>query len=193
MKNIIEKFEEIGLTLKLGINEKYNKPTALCTRKAKTISGYKVLFNYYYSTEERRDAALNEYLKKQLSIIELKEKERQVKKTATANLKASDHYKVGEIIVNSWGWEQTNIEFYAIIEVLPKSIKVQQVKSEMVEGSLMSHGMACDIIPTDKTCGEPFILRLKADRNGSIWICNPQSYYYFHKWDGRPEYRSWYA
>lgn len=30
-------------------------------------------------------------------------------------IKPSDKYEVGAILVHSWGWEQTNIDFYSIV------------------------------------------------------------------------------
>lgn len=36
---------------------------------------------------------------------------------ATANI---DGYKVGDIFYTSWGYEQTNIEFYQVVKATPK-------------------------------------------------------------------------
>jgi hypothetical protein len=33
----------------------------------------------------------------------------------------------GDIFYNSWGWEQTNIDFYQIIAATKKTVKIQQV------------------------------------------------------------------
>jgi hypothetical protein len=37
--------------------------------------------------------------------------------------------------------------------------------------------------------GTEYLLRVKAEGR----LTNPQSYYYFRKWEGRPQYVSWYA
>jgi hypothetical protein len=64
----------------------------------------------------------------------------------------------------------------------------------MVENSMMSHGMSCDVMPNiDGEQGESRILRLKIRSDLAVSICNPENYYYFHKWDGSPQYKSWYA
>ena len=39
-------------------------------------------------------------------------------------------YKTGDYIYISWGWEQTNIDFYKIVKVTAKSISVLKVESE---------------------------------------------------------------
>lgn len=35
--------------------------------------------------------------------------------------------KIGEIFYNSWGYEQTNIDFYQVVAVAKKSIKLRQI------------------------------------------------------------------
>jgi hypothetical protein len=117
------------------------------------------------------------------------------KKTANAALVASDHFNIGDIIVNTWGWEQTNVEFYQVVAVLNKKIKVVEIAHSTVEGS--EGFMSCNVMPRmDAFCSDERTLSLKVD----VWdgkqvvnICNPERYYYFHKWDGRPQYKSWYA
>lgn len=44
-----------------------------------------------------------------------------------AALKASDHFTVGDVLTNSWGYDQTNIDFYQVVEVLPRSIKIRPI------------------------------------------------------------------
>ena len=122
---------------------------------------------------------------------------KEAQKKAMDNLKASDYFSVGDVIVNTWGWEQTNVDFYQVIEVLNKKIKVREICSEIVKAT---GGMSADVT----ACKDSFLndkillLSLKPDVNKtgdvtSCRICNPESYYYFRKWDGRPEYSSWYA
>jgi hypothetical protein len=112
---------------------------------------------------------------------------------------ASDFYKVGDVVMNTWGYEQTNVEFYQVLEVKNKSLVVREICADVVKDSTYSHGMACNLVADlnnfvkDK---EPFMLRLKMrmsyENKLVCSICNPKSFYYFHKWDGRPQYCSWY-
>lgn len=152
----------------------------------------KAAFHYRYRTVEemlaRTQERIDNYVKNRMGDIERKSKQKQL----TSEMKASDHYAIGDIIVNSWGYEQTNVDYYQVIEVLPKSLKVREIGCTMTDAT---GPMACHVVPekdsfTDK---DPFLLRLKTDSKGVVWICNPESYYYFHKWDGRPNYMSWYA
>jgi hypothetical protein len=47
-------------------------------------------------------------------------------------------YKVGNIVYNSWGYDQTNIDFYQVVGVTAKTIKIRQLKQRTVETGFMS-------------------------------------------------------
>jgi hypothetical protein len=157
----------------------------------------KHLFHFSFNKDESRmmefiNEKINNIVANKTADKERKEKKRQL----TAEMKAEDHFKIGDIIVNSWGHEQTNVEFYQVVEVLNKKIRVREIYQETERGSEVSHGMACRVLPAkdifmDKEA--PFLLSLKIEANGECYICNPTSYYYFHKWSGKSEYKSWYA
>lgn len=151
------------------------------------------LFNYGFPSLEKAAGYYTNYISK----IQAEEKRKADEKAATkernANFNASAFYSVGDIVVNSWGYEQTNIEFYQVIEVKNKSLLVREVGQTQLNH--MSHGMACDVLPEkDNFIGEPFMLRLRmVSWSEKPIICNPESYYYFKKWSGLPQYKSWYA
>jgi hypothetical protein len=159
------------------------------------------IFYTKFQTLER----MNQYIKEMIENIirnEMAKAERKrLQREANQSLKASDFYSVGDIVVNTWGWEQTNVDFYQVTEVKAKTIVVRSIAQTIVEGSMMSHGMACDVIPVkdgffaeDDHLHEVYALRVKAGHKGEgHCLSNPESYYYFHKWDGRAEYKSWYA
>ena len=43
--------------------------------------------------------------------------------------------KVGDVFVESWGYEQTNIDFYEVVEVTPsgKSVRLREIAAKAVE------------------------------------------------------------
>ena len=155
----------------------------------------KYSFFYRYSTVDRMYAAITEFVTREQEFTNRKAAEKTAKKLANAAINAADHFAVGDIIVNSWGWEQTNIDFFRVTSVKGKTIDVEEVYIKQVEGSTYSHGMACEVVPTNvkKENGDSYKLRIKSGYNGGAAICQPKSYYYMHKWDGRPMYCSWYA
>lgn len=55
-------------------------------------------------------------------------------------------YKTGDYIYISWGWEQTNIDFYKVVKTTAKSISVLKVKSEYDPIA----NMVDNVTPTDE-------------------------------------------
>lgn len=53
-------------------------------------------------------------------------------------------YKVGDIFYTSWGYDQTNLDFYEVVEVLAKSVRVRAIGSELQgdEGFMSGHYIA---------------------------------------------------
>lgn len=125
--------------------------------------------------------------KKQIKARELeKQKRREANKVS-----AKDFYQIGDIVYNSWGYEQTNVSFYQVVRMTKRSIVVKQITQSQVEGSMEKHGMACDVIPEKDSFiidGKEYMLRVKKDGI----LSQPNTVYYFKKWDGRPQYKSWY-
>lgn len=98
-------------------------------------------------------------------------------------------YQIGDFLCLSWGYEQTNINFYQIVGVTAKSVKIKPVKSEIVEFG----DMTGEVIPVkDGFTTDIFIKDGKTARVGRYGI-RIESGYTAHKWDGRPERFSTYA
>ncbi len=98
--------------------------------------------------------------------------------------------KVGDILVNSWGYDQTNVNFYKVKKLIGKTmVELISIRSAHIEGTEYPHGMACEVtaLPSEEY-GEPF--RKKANHRNSVTINSFSSAW---PWDGKPQYRSWYA
>jgi len=54
--------------------------------------------------------------------------------------------QVGDFFVSSWGYDQTNVDFYKVVEVLPKSVRVQHWTSKTVD----DNGPVTHVVPGDK-------------------------------------------
>lgn len=112
--------------------------------------------------------------------IEKKAMRAQAKKDARANM--VNPYKVGQVLYDSWGYEQTNIDFYQIVEVKPKSVVWREIGQNIVPGS--SGNMCEHVTPAvDKFVGEPETkpLQVTVDEDGKTdvylksrhgWIMN---------------------
>lgn len=101
--------------------------------KGKNKGTYKIIESYYFANEERR----NEYVKNKFEKIkkfENDEKERKnIKEQALKNFK--NPFQVGEIFYDSWGYEQTNIDFYQIVEIKNKSVVLKSIAQSIVPNS----------------------------------------------------------
>jgi len=159
----------------------------------------KASWHLAFRSVERMLATIEEKAKLHIIAEEKKLDKKNELTRLTSEMKASDHFSVGDIIVNTWGWEQSNVYFYQVTDVLNKKIRVREVSKSVVEGSQGNFGMSCYVTPMKDVFvpdEEVRTLSLKVmiyAGKPEVVICNPESYYYFHKWDGRPEYMSWYA
>ncbi len=97
-------------------------------------------FNYRITQFQKREIA--------------KIKKREEKKT----VKASDHWQVGDVIYNSWGYEQTNIDFYQVTKVLSKSIKIRPLAQNSSDHG-GPHGGKCSPI-RNKFIGDEQLKRI---------------------------------
>jgi hypothetical protein len=107
---------------------------------------------------------------------------------------------VGTLLVASWGYDQTNIDAYQVVEVGPSSIKVRAIATEQVPGS-NTGGMSCKVrVVKDKFLegnhgfgmkdgNAPTLLRLTKSGNFRI-----KGRYSLSVTDEKKEhYMSWYA
>lgn len=97
--------------------------------------------------------------------------------------------QVGDVVVNSWGWEQTNVDFYRVVKTSANFVWLAELGSQMVPGRDVS-AMSGYCIPatSDKHSGKPAI-KHRADSSGYVHFKHGGG----SKWDGGPQYVSWYA
>ena len=91
-----------------------------------------------------------------------KQEQKQMEEQERKNF--SNPYKVGDLLYSSWGYDQTNIDFYKVLAVSGKSIKIVQVADKIVGTS----GQDDLVVPTDKAIGVPMVRRVST--NGYVRI-----------------------
>lgn len=139
---------------------------------------------WYYNF--RSKAEMEKHINKQIESIKANE-EYKAKRKAERNKPHS--LKGGDILYSSWGYEQTNVDFYKVVGLYGKNtVALVKIAAEHVEGSGEANGMADHVVPVP-TCeiGEEF--KRKASAHNSLRIDNVCRAY---PWDGNPVYRSWY-
>lgn len=103
---------------------------------------------------------------------------------------AAAEVKVGDIFVNSWGYDQTNVDFAEVTALngLKATLRPLSHTTSQTEGysSMAGHAM-----PTPGAYkGGEFTKQLQGSAGHPAFSAKCG---YWRKWDGRPQYESWYA
>jgi hypothetical protein len=134
----------------------------------------------WYSSTEKRKAALQAWLKSIERTRIWKTEQRKLRQQRIEEFLAS--LKPDQIFYNTWGYEQTQVEFYKIREVRGRRVELIQISYESVEYV----GPCAEYVKPDPSSplGAPFWKTATAggfaNRVGFI-----------SRWEGRPVYRSW--
>lgn len=113
--------------------------------------------------------------------------------TTTASVTSTP--QVGDVLVCSWGYDQTNVDFYKVLRVMAKSVAIVRIAAKVTE----STGYMCG----KSVPHEPHTIAAGRGRDSMTKRVSPCSTYGYSvkisdyatafKWDGEPEYTSWYA
>jgi hypothetical protein len=144
------------------------------------------IFNFRFQNNEQRD----KYIKDWLEGLQRRYAEKLRYQEARKNF--VNNFKVGDIVYDSWGYDQTNIDFYQVIEVKPKSVVIRRLKQTTTEDSFMS-GLTFPLV--NEFDGEPILKKLvghPSDNGTAVGIIK-SNYGWFNMWDGQPKRCSWYA
>jgi hypothetical protein len=178
----IEKFAAEGFELTVDAE----RPVAMCVRPSpRARLGYKIEFNYVFGSFER----MNQYLEEFLAGIERAKKVKEERKIAraAARVKAQESVKEGDIFVASWGWEQTNVDAYQVVEKKGASVVLREIALQSIDGS---EGFMCDrVVPVkDAFIGQEFKKRItgRGINIDDVRYASPAE-------EGKDFYRSWYA
>jgi hypothetical protein len=178
----IMKLSKIRITLSTSQNE---KPTL----KARGLKANNFFANYYFHTEEQRRKYLKRILRNAYANEKQKKSRRESRKSTPEKLAK---VQPGIIFYSSWGYDQTNVDFYQVKSVKGNFAIIQEIRQESEPGSseLMSSSV--------KGIKNAFIgdeIRKKINFNS--WNNDP--YFHFNGfndanvWDGKSKYCSWYA
>lgn len=98
-------------------------------------------------------------------------------------------YQVGEILYNSWGYEQTNIDFYQVTRCTAKTVWLRPIGDKPSGGGYGS-GMDGHKVATPNEFKGPEIMKRiqRPDKNPYISFKHGAG----AKWNGEPVHYSWY-
>jgi hypothetical protein len=191
MKNLIEKYESLGF--ELCVKEE-PMIVGYCVRKFSKARFPKPLFNYRFRSAERMAEFCMEWIERVERNINAEKARKEQKKLAQQNMKHS--FQVGQVLYNSWGYDQTNINFYQIVGVKEKSIIIREIASSYVAGS---EGFMCaNVKPVENAfIGEPIlkkvIVSVGYNENVSYYIKAEHGCFCEYGANENGVYSSWYA
>lgn len=141
----------------------------------------KPAWHYRFGDNMKMQAKIHDYVKRLMSWDEVKA-DRKAKRNVPTTL------KVGDILYSSWGYDQTNIDFYQVTALVgTRMVEIRKIKATSTpEDSFMSATKSA--VKDSFTSDEPM---RKMVRDGNK--INLTSYSSAWLWDGKPCRYSWYA
>tara|TARA_Y100001951_G_scaffold76194_1_gene63354 strand:- start:260 stop:844 length:585 start_codon:yes stop_codon:yes gene_type:complete len=139
-------------------------------------SALKPWFYYRFKTIERRIEFVNErveFLKENCA------------KKSRKSPDAKDHFEVGDVLFDSWGYDQTNVDWFQVTKVKGKSIWLRPICENSSDAGNCSYGYTQPRRNHFK--GEEFRKTVQPDG----YVCSPLRGS-LRKWDGKPQYCSSY-
>lgn len=100
-----------------------------------------------------------------------------------------DGFKVDDVLCGSWGYDQTNVEYYIVMRVSKVSVWLAHLKTDVVEDGFMC-GKATPSMPLTGN-GPIFCKRSATGMHGPMTRGMHDEL--LRKWSGEPMYCSWYA
>lgn len=153
-----------------------DRPDGKAESKAFKGTAAKPFWWYLFKTIERREAFIDR------RIDDLK---RVAEKACRKSPPAADHYAVGEVLYDSWGYDQTNVDWYQVTRVKGKSIWLRRVAENSSDAGNCSSGFTQP--RRNEFHGEE--IRKTVQPGGHVASPLRGGLY---KWDGKPKYCSSY-
>ena len=114
--------------------------------------------------------------------------------TATKEIVSKYGIKVGDILEDSWGYEQTNVEFYKVTKIIsPCKIEIVEVGHTQLDAV---SSMSCHVVPdVNREIGERIEKMVSQDsweKQDGRYHVRINSSVSLTPWNGQPCYCSWY-
>ena len=153
-------YEKEGVPCAMLFRGKAQKPTAW----------------HRFQTEERRTAFIEKFFQEIQQNIEWKRKRKE--EAAKSLEEAYGGLEVGAIFYSSWGYEQTNINFYQVVGIKGKNLTIQEIGKKRVSESIASEM----VVPAPEIkIGETFTKRLNSYGGLSFEYRSASPYNYGNK------------
>ncbi len=156
--------------------------------------GYKGCFCVVAFRGNAKKPGLNEYcrepeMRDYLTSLFIADRRRlaEAKAEIARERKTPHTLKVGDILVDMWGYEQTNVDFYQVTKLVGKTmVEIRPVRKEKINET-------ADTGTCTPRKGDFYgdkVLRRRANGGNQVRI---EPYSRAHRWDGKPEHWTSYA
>lgn len=150
-----------GFKIELTVNAK-NQPVARVYKQitsGKNKGTEKQLEGFYFTSDEKR----TEWITKRINTIvaNANAKAAAAEKLKEAASKMNHNYVVGSILYDSWGYEQTNVNFYQVIEVKAKSVVIREIAAKSVKQTSADSGRCKPV--ANEFVGEPMVKKISVN------------------------------
>lgn len=137
---------------------------------------------YKFPSHEAMQKKIQEFFSNRERI----QQEKQARKEKEKSFDASSIYSIGDIIYNSWGWEQTNIDFFQIVKVTKSNVFLRPITQHVTEyNSSMSEYVA----PNPDQFYSEEVTQHKVSSGWYVSFKHGAG----NRYDGTPKYQSHYA
>lgn len=137
----------------------------------------KPLWHHVFRTEDQRENEINETISARKRTLEYKNKIQQERN------EFKHEFNVGDILVSSWGYDQTNVDFYEVVSILgPSMVGIREIGKKVVKTE-----QTTDYVVAVPGSYDGPTLRKKVSPGHRVRIT---SYASASKWDGKPQYQT---
>ena len=185
--HVVAQYEERGMTLQ--VNPERISVLCLKERPKARYMKFKNVFHFRFPNAEKLIEYVEKWIAAEIGYEALKA-ERRVKAAAdrkAAVAKTAENIQVGTILVNSWGYDQTNVDAYEVIaKPSPQTVVIREIALQTIEDS---EGHMSDTVKpvAGAFIGEPEKRRITAHGVTTQYgNARPAEV-------GKTFYRSWYA
>lgn len=155
-----------------------DKPTCMCF----VGRAQKPSWTFFYSSVEARAKAMQRQVEAVAAHADMIAKRKEARSKPHS-------WEVGLILKGSWGYEQTNVDFFEVVEVLgPHMVMIQKIGSQSATDDPAGFSsMSSHVVPDLDSRGEKY--RVKVSQGS----CNSPVHGTLSPWSGKPAYSSWYG
>lgn len=174
----VEVMADAGITVIRYSGAKTGKPAA-AVYSGKSENP---LWDYFFGNENSREQYIADQVEKSKAAMSVRQERAQAKREFQHDLKD------GDILYSSWGYDQTNINFYEVIGVVGKQVLIREVESKVVRqergadyvvpvpGHFTSRSKPLKKIPQKGYRDQAYV---KVDTSQNAYL-----------WDGKPKYET---